>query len=99
MIAVTERDGIAIVTLAHGKANALDAEFCAALTKAFVKLKEGAPPLTLDALKAFLAERLGKHEMVQALELRAELPKTPVGKLSKKELYAEEEARRRAATP
>lgn len=39
MIAVTERDGIAIVTLAHGKANTLDTEFCAALTKAFVKLK------------------------------------------------------------
>jgi enoyl-CoA hydratase len=39
MIAVTERDGIAIVTLAHGRANALDTEFCAALTKAFVKLK------------------------------------------------------------
>src|SRR5262249_30379998 len=39
MIAVTERDGIAIVTLAHGKANAMDMEFCAALTKAFVKLK------------------------------------------------------------
>jgi long-chain acyl-CoA synthetase len=28
--------------------------------------------------------------MVQALDIRAELPKTPVGKLSKKELYAEE---------
>jgi len=41
MIAVTERDGVAIVTLAHGKANALDTEFCAALTKAFVKLKSG----------------------------------------------------------
>lgn len=39
MIAVTERDGIAIVTLAHGKANTLDTEFCTALTKAFVKLK------------------------------------------------------------
>ena len=39
MIAITELDGIAIVTLAHGKANALDTEFCAALTKAFVKLK------------------------------------------------------------
>jgi len=33
--------------------------------------------------------------MVQALELRDQLPKTPVGKLSKKELY-EEEAKRRA---
>lgn len=39
MIAITERDGIAIVTLAHGKANTMDTEFCAAVTKAFVKLK------------------------------------------------------------
>lgn len=39
MIVITERDGVAIVTLAHGKANALDTEFCAALTKAFAKLK------------------------------------------------------------
>ena len=65
--------------------------------KAFVKLKPGAAPFTLDELKAFLKDRLGKHEMVQALEIRAELPKTPVGKLSKKELY-EEEAKRYAAS-
>jgi long-chain acyl-CoA synthetase len=62
--------------------------------KAFIKLKDGAAPFTLDQLKAFLADKLGKHEMVQAMDIRAELPKTPVGKLSKKELYAEEEARR-----
>lgn len=61
--------------------------------KAFVKLKPGAADFTLDELKAFLKDRLGKHEMVQALEIRAELPKTPVGKLSKKELYAEEASR------
>jgi long-chain acyl-CoA synthetase len=54
--------------------------------KAFVKLKAGAPPLTLDELKAFLKDRLGKHEMIRALELRDELPKTPVGKISKKDL-------------
>ena len=64
--------------------------------KAFVKLKPGAAPFTLDELKAFLKDRLGKNEMVQALEIRAELPRTPVGKLSKKELY-EEEARKKAA--
>ena len=58
--------------------------------KAFVKLKAGAAPFTLDELKTFLKDRLGKHEMVQALEIRAELPKTLVGKLSKKELYEEE---------
>ena len=34
--------------------------------------------------------------MVQALEIRAELPKTAVGKLSKKDLV-DEEARKRAA--
>ena len=34
--------------------------------------------------------------MVQALEIRAELPKTAVGKLSKKELYDEEERAARA---
>jgi long-chain acyl-CoA synthetase len=62
--------------------------------KAFVKLKEGAAPFTLAELQAFLKDKLGKHEMVQALDIRAELPKTPVGKLSKKELYQEEEKKR-----
>ncbi|MBS0428793.1 MAG: AMP-binding protein [Proteobacteria bacterium] len=57
--------------------------------KAFVKLKTGTAPLSLDALRAFLRDRLGKHEMPTALELRDALPKTPVGKLSKKELHAE----------
>ena len=64
--------------------------------KAFVKLKPGAPAFTLAELQAFLKDRLGKHEMIQALDLRAELPKTPVGKLSKKELYEEEEQKRGA---
>jgi long-chain acyl-CoA synthetase len=54
--------------------------------KAFVKLKAGAPPLTLEALKDFLKTRLGKHEMVGALEIRDQLPKTSVGKISKKDL-------------
>ena len=59
--------------------------------KAFVKLKSDAKAFTLAELQAFLADKLGKHEMVHALAIRAELPKTMVGKLSKKELYAEEE--------
>jgi len=58
--------------------------------KAFVKLKPGAARFSLAELQAFLKDKLGKHEMVQALDIRAELPKTPVGKLSKKELYEEE---------
>ena len=65
--------------------------------KAFVKLKAGADAFSLAQLQAFLKDRLGKHEMVQALDIRAELPKTAVGKLSKKELYDEEENKRTAA--
>ena len=63
--------------------------------KAFVKLKAGAPPLTLEEMKAFLKDRLGKHEMISAMEIRDELPKTPVGKISKKDLR-EYEARAHA---
>ena len=65
--------------------------------KAFVALKTGAPAITLDEMRAFLRERIGKHEMIGALEIRDALPKTPVGKLSKKELVDEEAARRAAA--
>jgi len=64
--------------------------------KAFVALKAGAEPLTLAQLQDFLKDKLGKHEMVQALEIRAELPKTPVGKLSKQALRDEEERKRTA---
>jgi len=63
--------------------------------KAFVKLKGGAAPLTLEDMKAFLKDRLGKHEMIGAMEIREELPKTPVGKISKKDLR-EYEARAHA---
>ena len=64
--------------------------------KAFVKLRARAEPLTLDTLLAFLADKLGRHEMPAALEIRAALPRTAVGKLSKLELRAEE--REKAAT-
>lgn len=65
--------------------------------KAFIKLKAGATAFSIDELKVFLKDRLGKHEMLQSMEIRAELPKTPVGKLSKRELY-EEEAHKRGKT-
>jgi long-chain acyl-CoA synthetase len=54
--------------------------------KAFVKLRAGAEPFTLDELKAFLAGKLGKHEIPAALDFVAELPRTSVGKLSRHEL-------------
>src|SRR5207302_10323667 len=54
--------------------------------KAFVKLRAGAEPFTLDELKAFLAGKLGKHEIPAALDFVEELPRTSVGKLSRHEL-------------
>jgi long-chain acyl-CoA synthetase len=54
--------------------------------KAFVKLRNGAAPFTLDELRAFLTGKLGKHELPAALEFVAELPRTSVGKLSRHEL-------------
>jgi long-chain acyl-CoA synthetase len=61
--------------------------------KAFVTLKPGADTLTLDALKAFLKDRLGAHEMPAALELRDALPRSPAGKLLASVLEAEERAK------
>ena len=58
--------------------------------KAFVKLKEGAEPVDEAGMIEFLKERLGKHEIPKEVEFRAELPKTLIGKLSKKELVQEE---------
>ena len=65
--------------------------------KAFLKLRAGAPELTLRDLRAFLADKLGRHELPNALEIRAALPRTNVGKLSKRELIEEEQARAAAA--
>ena len=64
--------------------------------KAFVVLRPGAASLTLDVLREFLRERRGRHEMPAALEIRHSLPRTPVGKLSRKKLADEE--RNRAAS-
>ena len=62
--------------------------------KAFIKLKPGATAPTFEEMKDFLKNELGKHEMIGAMEVRPELPKTAVGKLSKKELYDEEASKR-----
>ncbi len=59
--------------------------------KAFVTLNAGSD-LDGDTLMAWLNPQLGKHERVKAVEVRAMLPKTLVGKLSRKELVAQERA-------
>jgi long-chain acyl-CoA synthetase len=61
-------------------------EYRGEAAKAFVTLKPGAEPFSLEELVTFLQDRLGRHELPAALEFRDELPRTSVGKLSRKEL-------------
>ena len=56
--------------------------------KAYVQLKEGRRT-TADELMAFLRPKLSKFELPATIEFRNELPKTMIGKLSKKALRAE----------
>jgi long-chain acyl-CoA synthetase len=58
--------------------------------KAFITLNEGFEDISGNEIMEFLKDRLGKHELPTAIEFRDELPKTMIGKLSKKELVAEE---------
>jgi long-chain acyl-CoA synthetase len=62
--------------------------------KAFVKLRPGATA-SVEELRRHLEGMISKIEMPAAIELRGTLPRTMAGKLSKKELMAEEEARRK----
>jgi long-chain acyl-CoA synthetase len=62
--------------------------------KAFIKLKDGQSASAEDIL-THLEQKLAKRELPTEIEFRSELPKTMIGKLSKKELK-EEEARKRA---
>ena len=60
---------------------------------AFVKLKEG-QSVTDAELKKFLGETLNKIEMPKEIIFKDQLPKTLIGKLSKKELREEYAARK-----
>ena len=61
--------------------------------KAFIKLKAGQTATEAD-IRKHLETRLSKIEIPAEIEFRTELPKTMIGKLSKKELQAEETAKR-----
>ena len=60
--------------------------------KVFYTVKPGSS-VTAEGLRGFLAERLSKIEMPREFEQRDSLPRTLVGKLSKKELVEEERAK------
>jgi long-chain acyl-CoA synthetase len=57
--------------------------------KAFVVLRPGSRPLALETLRDFLAPHLGRHELPAALEIRSELPRSGIGKYSRKALRDE----------
>jgi long-chain acyl-CoA synthetase len=59
------------------------------LVKVWVKLRKD-KTLTLEELKTFLADKLAKYEMPRQFEVRSELPKTMIGKLSRKDLVNED---------
>ena len=64
--------------------------------KAFVTLAPDADTYG-ELLLAHLNAQVGKHERAVAVEVRVSLPKTMIGKLSRKELVAEEIARAASA--
>ena len=63
---------------------------------AFLKLKPGATA-TAQEIKAFLNEKLNKLEMPREIIFKDQLPKTLIGKLSKKELREEYKAMKASA--
>src|SRR5215216_5625999 len=62
--------------------------------KAFIKLRDGAKPFTLEELRAFLTGKIGRHELPAALDFVDELPRTAVGKLSRHELRMQQQSSR-----
>jgi len=58
--------------------------------KAFVMLNPGAERFSLEELQEFLKDKLGRHEIPRHLEFRDELPRTAVGKASRKMLKEQE---------
>jgi len=61
--------------------------------KAFVVRREGFE-VDAETLRAFLRERLAPYEVPREIEFRAELPRTPIGKPSRRDLVEEERRRR-----
>ena len=72
-------------------------EYRGQTVKAFVVRRAG-QSLDDEGLKAFLQDKLSPIERPKYVEFRAALPKTAVGKISRKELVAEEAAKAKPAT-
>lgn len=57
--------------------------------RAYITLFDPDADIGADALKGWLNDRIGKHERVDKVVIRNELPKTIIGKLDRKALRAE----------
>jgi long-chain acyl-CoA synthetase len=64
--------------------------------KAYIKTRDGAV-LSKDDIKSFLEDKLSPIEQPKLYEFRDELPKTMIGKLSRKALLDELEAEKKKA--
>jgi long-chain acyl-CoA synthetase len=67
-------------------------EYRGQTVKAFIKLRAGTT-LTAGELKEFLKDKLSPIEMPKQVEFRESLPKTMIGKLSRKMILEEEAAK------
>jgi len=57
---------------------------------AVVRLRPGAPTLTVESVRAFLADRLADYKLPRRVEVRSEaLPRNSMGKIDKKALLAQ----------
>ncbi len=68
------------------------------IVKAYVSLREG-EAVTAAELKGFLKDKLAPFQMPRKIEFRETLPKTLIGKISKKDLLAEEAAAPKESEP
>jgi len=64
------------------------------IVKAWIKLKEG-ETMTIEQMKKFLEDKISPMETPRQIEFRDKpLPKTMIGKLSRKDILAEEKAKK-----
>ena len=57
---------------------------------AVVRLRPGAPALTVETTRVFLADRLADYKLPRRVQVRTEpLPRTAMGKIDKKALLTE----------